>query len=159
VLAYYRSQHDNQSWLAALTAVLDTSALVIAGIEGMCGRQAELTFAMARHAVVDIAAVFNLPPGRPSSERLPAKEYQRLRAMLAFAGEPLIGEGAGEEKLRNLRETYEPYINSLAVYFRLALPPWIPDSDRLADWQTTPWEKNPVLRGEYVPRKHTERER
>ncbi len=31
VLSYYRSQHDNQSWLAAITAILDTSALVIAG--------------------------------------------------------------------------------------------------------------------------------
>ena len=26
VLAYFRSQHDNQSWLAALTAILDTCA-------------------------------------------------------------------------------------------------------------------------------------
>ena len=26
VLGYYRSQHDNQSWLAAATAILDTCA-------------------------------------------------------------------------------------------------------------------------------------
>jgi len=50
VLSYYRSQHDNQSWLAALTTVLDASALVMVGIEGACARQASLTFAMARHA-------------------------------------------------------------------------------------------------------------
>ncbi|PYO44537.1 MAG: two pore domain potassium channel family protein, partial [Gemmatimonadetes bacterium] len=53
LLAYFRSQHTNQSWLAALTTVLDTSALVMVGIEGGCARQARLTFAMARHAVVD----------------------------------------------------------------------------------------------------------
>src|SRR5262249_31799064 len=33
VLSYYRSQHDNQSWVGTLTTILDTSALVIAGVE------------------------------------------------------------------------------------------------------------------------------
>ena len=51
VLAFFRSQHDNQSWIASLTAILDTCVLVIVGIEGACEKQAELTFAMARHAV------------------------------------------------------------------------------------------------------------
>ena len=32
MLSFYRSQHDNQSWLAALTAILDTSALVVAAV-------------------------------------------------------------------------------------------------------------------------------
>src|SRR5437764_5392409 len=32
VLAYFRSQHDNQSWLAALTAVLDVCALCMVGV-------------------------------------------------------------------------------------------------------------------------------
>ncbi len=157
VLAYYRSQHDDQSWLAALTAVLDTSALVLIGVEEACSRQAELTFAMARHALVDIAAVFNLPPGKPPEDRLPEKEYERLRSMLASSGEHLAGGKAAEARLRNLRETYEPYVHSLAKYFCLAVPPWIPDSDRLADWQTSPWERNPVLRGEYVPKKRNKR--
>ncbi|HKI38739.1 MAG TPA: potassium channel family protein, partial [Gemmataceae bacterium] len=37
VLSFYRSQHDNQSWVAALTAILDTSALLIAGGDGADG--------------------------------------------------------------------------------------------------------------------------
>ena len=36
VLAYYRSQHDNQSWLAGLATILDTSAFVMVGLEGAC---------------------------------------------------------------------------------------------------------------------------
>ena len=35
VLCYFRSQHDNQSWLAAMTTVLDVTALMIAYGEGM----------------------------------------------------------------------------------------------------------------------------
>jgi hypothetical protein len=158
VLAYYRSQHDNQSWLAALTAVLDTSALILTGAEGVGSRQAELTFAMARHAVVDIAAVFNLPPRKPVEDRLPAKDFQRLRSMLAPTHVALIGERAAEAKLRNLREAYESYVNSLAEYFCLVVPPWIPDSDRLSDWQTSPWERSPVLRGEHGPEKRRKRD-
>ena len=57
VLAYFRSQHDNQSWLGALTAILDACALITMGVEGACERQARLTFAMARHAVVDLALI------------------------------------------------------------------------------------------------------
>jgi hypothetical protein len=34
VVAYFRSQHSNESWLAALTAILDASALLIAGMSG-----------------------------------------------------------------------------------------------------------------------------
>ena len=71
VLAYFRSQHANQSWLTALTTVLDTSALVLAGLDGWSTRQAELTFAMARHAVVDLTQVFNARKPRGISDRLP----------------------------------------------------------------------------------------
>lgn len=153
VLAYYRSQHDNQSWLAALTAILDTTALVLTGTEGPWRRQGELTFAMARHAVVDLAAVFNLPPKTPPAERLSEEDYEELRTMLSSVGALFPETDGVYGRLKSVRETYEPYIDSLGEYFCLALPPWIPDRDRLSDWQTSPWERNPVLRGEYFPSK------
>src|SRR5439155_1190298 len=94
VLSYYRSQHDNQSWLAALTTVLDASALVMVGIEGACARQAGLTFAMARHAVVDLAQVLGRPPVGSAPDRLPSSELARLRTGLAAAGVVLhAGDG------------------------------------------------------------------
>ena len=62
VLCFYRSQHSNQSWLATLTTILDTCSLIIVGIEGTSARQARLTFAMARHAVVDLAQVIGQAP-------------------------------------------------------------------------------------------------
>src|SRR5271168_1661047 len=70
VLAYFRSQHDNQSWIGSLTAILDACALTIAGIEGACAKQAELTFAIARHAVVDLCQVFSASPRPPETDRL-----------------------------------------------------------------------------------------
>src|SRR5437660_6142338 len=78
VLAYFRSQHDNQSWIASLTAILDTCALVIVGIEDACERQAELTFAIARHAVVDLSQVFGTAPRALPHDRLTPAELSRI---------------------------------------------------------------------------------
>src|SRR5215510_14613014 len=77
-LSFFRSQHDNQSWVAALTAILDTCALVIARLDDESITAARLTFAMARHAVVDLCAVFALPATSPPVDRLPAPEEERL---------------------------------------------------------------------------------
>ena len=74
---YFRSQHEHQSWLGALTAVLDASALVMVGVEGAPGRQAQLTFAMARHAVVDLAMVTATRPCVPDPDPYPPKTFTR----------------------------------------------------------------------------------
>src|SRR5438445_2541655 len=70
VLSYFRSQHDNQSWVAALTTILDVCSLVIARIEDGPALTARLTFAMARHAVLDLCAIFHLTPAPPAVDRL-----------------------------------------------------------------------------------------
>ncbi|MGD0232750.1 MAG: hypothetical protein ABSC19_20760 [Syntrophorhabdales bacterium] len=139
VLAHYRSQHDNQSWLAALTAVLDTAAIVLVGVRGVCTRQAELTFAMACHAVIDLAAVFNQPPKRPEKDRLDHEGFRQLKSMLEGAGLELTDDHEYEYRLQRIRESYEPYVHALARYFQLSVPPLIPEAGRHTDWQTTPW--------------------
>src|SRR5207237_5316004 len=122
VLSYYRSQHDNQSWLAALTAVLDTCAFLIAGVKGAVPYQAQLTFAMARHAAVDLALVFRTPPRPPEPDRLLPERWDRLRELLRTAGVATDdGEGA-ERRLAEMRRLYEPFVNALAGYFLFALP-------------------------------------
>ena len=86
LLCYFRSQHTNQSWLSALTAILDTSALLISGVTSQEARQAQLTFAMARHAVVDLAQIFSLEPVNDAPDRLPAERYEKLRDALCETG-------------------------------------------------------------------------
>jgi hypothetical protein len=146
VLAYFRSQHDNQSWLAALTAILDTSALVMAGVEGACERQAELTFAMARHAVVDLSLVFRTRPLEPRQDRLPPERLAELRAHLAAHGVKLREGKGADERLAELRWLYEPYINALATYFHVRVPPWIAAAGRVDNWQVSVWERRKASR-------------
>jgi len=139
VLCYYRSQHNNQSWLTALTAILDTSALVIVGIDGASKHQAQLTFAMARHAVVDIAQVFATPPRDPVPDRLSLEASRGLRSALAIAGVKLTAGDAAESRLAELRKMYEPYVAPLADFLLIELPPWCPEPGSYDNWQTSAW--------------------
>ena len=76
VLTFFRSQHSNQSWLGALTTMLDVTSLVLTGIEGVHPGQAKLTFAMARHAAVDLAQVVNARYDSGAADRLPEAEFE-----------------------------------------------------------------------------------
>jgi hypothetical protein len=143
VLSYYRSQHDNQSWLAALTTVLDASALVMVGIEGACARQASLTFAMARHAVADLAQVLGRPPVGSAPDRLPSSELARLRTGLAAAGVVLHAGDGAEDKLVELRRMYEPYVAALARYLLMPLPAWRAGAEPHENWRTSAWGRRP----------------
>ncbi|WP_263378994.1 potassium channel family protein [Granulicella paludicola] len=131
ILCYYRSQHDNQSWLAAITAILDTCALVITTVEGPSTRQAQLTFAIARHTLVDLGHVFHREKveARLRTEpptRLGDEEYARLSDLLCEAGFSLCRADDVQERLLAIRKLYEPHAESMAAYLGLTLPRWAP---------------------------------
>ena len=138
LLAYFRSQHTNESWLQALTAVLDASALLmVTGVTGSHARQARLTFAMARHAMVDLAQVFSTPPREEAADRLPPAVMARLRAELAGAGFALAA--GDDERLAALRRMYEPYAQALSGYLLQPLPEWHYEQRRRDNWQASAW--------------------
>jgi hypothetical protein len=141
VLCYYRSQHDNQSWLASLTCVLDTCALVLVGIDGAHEWQARLTFAMARHAVVDISQIFNTRPVAFDRERMADEDLTSLRSFLSRAGLTLRSGADADDKLRSLRRLYEPYVNGLSCHLLIPLPPWLPERPRADNWQTSAFDR------------------
>jgi len=134
LLCYFRSQHNNQSWISALTAVLDTSALLIAGVKGHEARQAQLTFAMARHAMVDLSQIFSLAPVNDAPDRLPPARYEQLYNLLCQSGVKVCRDGHSLERLREMRVLYEGYAEALADYLRMPLPPWIADQPHKDNW-------------------------
>lgn len=139
VLAYYRSQHGNQSWLAALTTVLDTSALLVVGCEGHCARQAQLTFAMARHAVVDLAQVFSAHQPQKLGDRLTEADLSQLMHHLGPAG-TRFGAVDSRARFSELRLMYEPYLTALSEHLALPLPGWSRSSERPDNWEAAPWK-------------------
>lgn len=145
VLAFFRSQHDNQSWIAALTAILDSCALVKVAVQDTCRRQAELTFAIARHAAVDLSQVFKMRPRALPQNRLPTEDVKRIRDMCLQRGMKVPGLEEMDEQLADLRNMYEPYLFALAEYLSLSMPPWIPATKGKDNWQTTAWGRSAGL--------------
>jgi len=131
ILCYYRSQHDNQSWISALTAILDTCALLITSVQGPAQRQAQLTFAIGRHVLVDIGHVFHRENAEQKLReggftRLNDDEFSHLCDLLRQAGIKLCGDIGVRARLDALRRLYEPHACAMAHYLRLELPRWTP---------------------------------
>jgi Ion channel len=133
-LGYYRSHHDNQSWLAGLTVILDTCSLLLAGREDGPQRQARLTYAMCRHAAVDLAQVLQAKPAS-GEDRLDSEALDRLRARLADNGWQLP-DGAIPH-LAKLRAGYEPYVTGLSRRLLMPLPYWTAREGAIDSWQLT----------------------
>lgn len=130
ILCYYRSQHDNQSWLAALVAVLDTCALLITMMDGERTRQAQLTFAIGRHTLVDLVHVLHLEALEANLRhapltRLQDQELGQLCAALEGTGFSPCDDFESRERLCALRKLYEPYACALADNLRLTMPSWV----------------------------------
>jgi hypothetical protein len=140
ILCYYRSQHDNQSWLSALTAVLDTCALLISVVPGEATRQAQLTFAIARHALVDLGHVFHLEKMEShlrdtAHDRLPKEHFKQLCDAMSESGLRLCGDPDAAARLHALRALYEPHAQAISNYLGMSLPAWIPEPRAKDQWK------------------------
>jgi hypothetical protein len=134
MLSYYRSQRDNQSWLAGLAAVMDCSAVIMVGIADMRPFEARMTFAMARLTVLEMSRVFETNPA-PSLDRLSRMDFEALAACLGEVGLAWDNPQDAERRLASLRATYEPLLEVLSDYLLLPLPGWLPDRTLRDDWQ------------------------
>jgi hypothetical protein len=138
-LSFYRSQHDNQSWLSSLTTILDICAVLLSSVRNINTYQARLTFAMARHAAVDLALVLKTPPIDPDPPRMKSPDFDQLWEALHQAGLELRDRPEMDEKLRELRGMYEPFVNGMARQFLFVLPPLIVDDSVADNWQRSAW--------------------
>jgi hypothetical protein len=151
MLAFFRSHHDNQSWLGSLTAILDASAFILATAKIPKTDQPHFTFAMIRHTLVDLAQIFHCPPLPTANSRLKRHELERIVDRMAPTGLILPPLDVLEKNLADFREMYEPYVLSISRHLHVSLPPWTPEASHRDNWQTCPWkqandsEENPLM--------------
>ncbi len=138
-LAYFRSQHENQSWVAALAVILDVCAYLLASGETAAARQAAFTYAVARHAVGDLTQIFDIAPRRQFADRLDAATAERLWQTAVACG-LVQRDASASERLGAIRSTYEPYLAALSAYLLMDLPPWVPPPNAQDNWETTAWD-------------------
>src|SRR5438309_8828737 len=139
VLCYFRSQHENQSWVAALTAILDFSALWQASKATGRTWQARRVYAMGRHALGDLSQVLRASPKFDVPDRLSQPELAAIVEIMTSAGMQ-VDAATFRDRLQSLRRGYEPYAAALSHELVMELPPWMPFGARKDNWETTAWE-------------------
>jgi len=150
-LTYFRSQHDHQSWVAALTVLLDVTAAMLASEREDETMMPRLAFAMARHAAVDLGQIFGGALELDGEQRLNVAGQERLVRQLREAGCSMLTTDAQRDRLTELRATYEPHLTRLASRLAMALPSWFPEEGAMDDWQVSAEEPPPPAGDEAAP--------
>jgi hypothetical protein len=134
-LGYFRSQHVNQNWLAALTTVVDACAFSIAYAPSGQARAAELTYAIGRHALADLAYALRAPVAKTVRERLPRDDLAELVSRLEGSGLEVSDDADSRTRLDELRGSYEKYAIGISTQLALALPDWMPSEESIENWR------------------------
>jgi hypothetical protein len=125
LLAYFRSSHDNESWISALGAVLDAATLVQTTVVDIPRGPAKMMSAMGRHAVEDLARYFRIPRDhQPGVERY---EFDEARERLASVGYTLQAPDDSWAAFARLRSDYAGALNDMAKWFAAPPTQWIGD--------------------------------
>ena len=122
LLAYYRSQHVNQNWLAALTAMVDVAAFVKATVPDDEIQAADLTYRIGRHAFSDLALQFRLEP--VAVDRLSEADFGELFEVVDRSAVTNVDRETARRRLDRLRREYEPNAQALADFLVLDVPAW-----------------------------------
>lgn len=134
LLCFFRSQHTSQSWLSGITAILDSCALLIASVHEDSARQAQLTFAMARHALVDLAQIFSQTPLTNAPDRMPPERFRMIYDQLCQAGVRVCRDQQSGLRLKELRTLYEGYAEALSGFLAMPLPPFFLEHPKKDNW-------------------------
>jgi len=90
---------------------------------------------------VDLAEVLRVPAEHPAHDRLPPKEVAQVRNLLIECKASNKCGEAGDKKLSQLREMYEPYLNGLSLRLLMPLPSWGVNQGNVENWKRSAWGK------------------
>ena len=128
LLAFFRSPHDNTSWVTALGSVLDAATLMLTAVEKEPDERARLLYGTGVHAVEDLFYYFRLTERETEISR---QEFEAAMEDLKSVGIPVRPVDEALANFTKKREKYAPRLDALAVL--LAAPPaqWIGDRSTL----------------------------
>jgi hypothetical protein len=129
ILAYFRSSHDNDSWISSLGAVMDAATLVLTTIDGGPKGWAKLSRAVGGHCIEDLAQYFRLQV--EPEVGLERSEFDEARQRLRQAGFALRDADESWAIFARLRSDYAGRVNALARYWATPPAQWIGDRSPL----------------------------
>ena len=125
LLAYFRSSHDNESWISAIGAVLDATTLVLTTVEDGPHGPAKTMFAMGTHLVEDLGRFFR----RQGDHEVGVERYEfdQAREALAAGGWQLRPAEDAWKGFSRLRAQYAGTLNNMAKWWAIPPTQWIGD--------------------------------
>ena len=121
LLGYFRSSHDNVSWISALGAVLDAAALTLTTICGVPRGQAEITKRVGAHLVEDITNNFAL---KGDGSTVDEEQFSQVYRRLEHAGYELEPEEQAWHSFERARGSYAGRLEALAEYWATPATLW-----------------------------------
>src|SRR5438105_635274 len=131
ILAYFRSSHDNDSWISSLGAVMDATTLVLTTIEDGPKGWAKLCRAVGGHCIEDLVQSFRLPDEPEIG--VEREEFDAACRRLEHAGFRLRDGDRAWADFSRLRAEYAGRVNALARYWATPPAQWIGDRSPLRD--------------------------
>ncbi len=129
VLTYFRSSHDDESWVGTLGAILDASTLLITTLDLDHRGQAEITLRIGTHLVRDFNGFFRLPAGDPAPVEY--DEFVTAYRALRELGAPLRPLEDAWPAFSKKRESYALPLDKMARWWRIPPARWIGDRSRV----------------------------
>ena len=128
LLGYFRSSHDNLSWISALGTVLDAAALVRR--RSRASRAARRSWSCRWEAISSrTSRTSGSGPARPAGSTRSA--FDAVYARLAAAGYDLVGRDEAWAAFSVERATYADRLETMANYWDVATTSWLGGSEPL----------------------------
>ncbi len=133
LLGFFRSSHDNLSWISALGTILDAATLVVTTIEGLPRGDAELCRRAGSHLVEDLSNLGFREGIRSSSapDSLAREDFDLACDRLERAGYRLVPRDDAWGRFEAARLAYAPRLEAMARYWEVAASSWLGTMDEL----------------------------
>lgn len=124
LLGFFRSSHDNLSWISALGSMLDAASLILTTITGVPRGEAKLFKRVGTHLVEDIYNI-GFRAGEPTT--LDRSAFDLACARLEEAGYVLEARDVAWPAFEAARATYAARLEAMATYWATAATTWLGD--------------------------------
>jgi hypothetical protein len=122
LLGYFRSSHDNVSWISSLGAVLDAASLVLTTVTNVPRGHAKITHRIGTHLVEDITNILGLKGDGSAVDR---DEFAVVYAKLGKVGYELEPEDDAWHAFERERSSYAGRLLAMADYWATPAPVWV----------------------------------
>jgi hypothetical protein len=122
LLGYFRSSHDNVSWISSVGAVLDAATLVMTTITNVPRGHAKIMHRVGTHLVEDITNIIRI---KGDGSAVDHDEFATVYAKLARAGYELEPEDQAWHAFERERASYAGRLIAMANYWATTAPVWV----------------------------------